>query len=47
MAIAAEGLAGAAREFGNGRDDNCANLACYAAFQAAIAALELAGIRSL
>lgn len=41
---AAESLAGAVSEFGNGRYNNCANRTYYAAFQAAIAALDLAGV---
>lgn len=45
LAKAAESLAGAPSEFGNGRYNNVANRAYYAAFQAAIAALDLAGVR--
>jgi uncharacterized protein (UPF0332 family) len=44
LAKAAESLAGATSEFVNGRYDNVANRAYYAALQAAIAALDLAGI---
>lgn len=43
---AARSLAGAESEFTNGRFDNCANRCYYASFQAAIAALLRAGIRS-
>jgi uncharacterized protein (UPF0332 family) len=39
-------LAGAESEAANGRYDNCANRAYYACFQAAVAALLRAGIRS-
>jgi uncharacterized protein (UPF0332 family) len=42
---AAESLAGAESELANGRYNNCANRCYYACFQAAIAALEQAGIR--
>lgn len=41
----AESLAGAEREFADGRYNNCANRCYYAAFQAAILALLRAGIR--
>lgn len=44
LAKAAESLAGATSEYVNGRYNNVANRAYYAAFQAAIAALDLAGI---
>lgn len=40
-----ESLAGAASEFDNGRYNNAANRAYCACFQAAIAALNLAGVR--
>lgn len=46
LAKAAESLAGATSELVNGRYNNVANRAYYAAFQAAIAALDLAGIRA-
>jgi uncharacterized protein (UPF0332 family) len=39
-----ESLAGAESEFANGRYDNCANRCYYACFQAAVAALQKAGI---
>jgi uncharacterized protein (UPF0332 family) len=42
---AQEGLAGAQSEFVNGRYNNCANRCYYACFQAAIHALEQAGIQ--
>ncbi|HET8626123.1 MAG TPA: HEPN domain-containing protein [Thermomicrobiales bacterium] len=42
---AEESLAGAASELTNGRYNNAANRAYYACFQAAVAALDLAGIR--
>ena len=42
---AREALAGAESEFVNGRYNNCANRCYYAAFQAAIHALQRAGIR--
>ena len=45
LAKARQSLAGAASEFINGRYDNTANRAYYASFQAAIAALDVAGIR--
>jgi uncharacterized protein (UPF0332 family) len=41
-----ECLAGASSELANGRYNNVANRCYYACFQAAIAALDLAGIRS-
>lgn len=44
LAKAAKSLAGATSEYVNGRYNNVANRAYYAAFQAAIAALDLAGI---
>lgn len=44
LAKAAESLAGATSEYVNGRYNNLANRAYCAAFQAAIAALDLAGI---
>lgn len=44
LAKAAESLAGASSAFANGRYNNATNRAYYAAFQAAIAALDLAGI---
>lgn len=44
LAKARESLAGAASEIANGRYNNGANRAYYAAFQAAIAALDLAGV---
>lgn len=44
LAKARESLAGATSELANGRANNTANRAYYAAFQAAIAALDLAGI---
>lgn len=43
---ARESLAGAASEFEEGRFNNCANRAYYAAFQAAIATLVHEGIQS-
>lgn len=42
---ALESLAGAESEFVNGRYNNCANRCYYACFQAAIVALQRAGIR--
>jgi hypothetical protein len=42
---ARESLAGADSEFAQGRYDNCANRCYYACFQAAIWALDRAGIR--
>jgi len=42
---AIESLAGAESEFANRRYNNCANRCYYAMFQAAIAALMIAGIR--
>lgn len=42
---ARECLAGAQSEFANGRFNNCANRCYYACFQAAVAALEIHGIR--
>lgn len=45
LAKAQESLAGAASEFGNARYNNAANRAYYGAFQAAVAALDLAGVR--
>lgn len=42
---ARESLAGATSEFSNGRYNNATNRAYYAAFQAAIAALDVAGVR--
>lgn len=42
---AEESLAGALSEFDNGRYNNVANRAYYACFQAAVAALDQAGIR--
>ena len=42
---AQESLAGAQSEFVNGRYNNCANRCYYACFQAAIHALEQAGIQ--
>ena len=42
---AIEGLAGAESEYANNRYNNCANRCYYAMFQAAIAALIVAGIR--
>lgn len=42
---ALESLAGAESEFVNGRYNNSANRCYYAAFQAAIAALQRAGVR--
>lgn len=44
---AQESLAGAVSEFEAGRYNNAANRSYYACFQAAIAALDLAGIRPL
>jgi uncharacterized protein (UPF0332 family) len=41
---AQESLAGAESEFANGRYNNCANRCYYACFQAAIAALNRAGV---
>ena len=43
---AIESLAGAESEFANRRYNNCANRCYYAMFQAAIAALIVAGVRS-
>lgn len=45
LSKAHESLAGVTSELANGRDNNAANRAYYACFQAAIAALDLAGIR--
>src|SRR5689334_10073233 len=45
LAKAQESLAGAASELINGRSDNTANRSYYAAFQAAVAALDLAGVQ--
>jgi uncharacterized protein (UPF0332 family) len=42
---ARESLAGAESEYGNRRHHNCANRCYYVCFQAAIAALLLAGVR--
>ncbi|MCL4544836.1 MAG: HEPN domain-containing protein [Chloroflexi bacterium] len=42
---ATESFAGAQSEFVNGRFNNCANRCYYACFQAAIAALDKAGIQ--
>ncbi len=42
---ARESLAGADSEYANGRYNNSANRAYYACFQAAIAALLVAGVR--
>ncbi len=42
---ARESLAGAENEFDNGRYNNATNRAYYACYQAAIAALDLAGVR--
>ena len=42
---AEESLAGAESEFANGRYNNCANRCYYSSFQAAIAALALAGVQ--
>ncbi len=42
---ATESLAGAQLEFDNGWYNNCANRCYYACFQAAVAALQRAGIR--
>jgi uncharacterized protein (UPF0332 family) len=42
---AQESLAGAESEFANGRYNNCANRCYYACFQAAVTALERAGVR--
>lgn len=44
LAKALESLAGAESEFANGRYHNCANRCYYACFQAAISALQRAGI---
>ncbi|MGH2532915.1 MAG: HEPN domain-containing protein [Thermomicrobiales bacterium] len=44
LSKAQESLDGAASEFSNGRYNNCANRCYYACFQAAVAALDLAGI---
>ncbi len=43
---ALESLAGAQSEHANARFNNCANRACYACFQTAIAALLWEGIRA-
>src|SRR3712207_6276906 len=43
---ALESLAGAELEFANGWHNNCANRCYYASFQAAIAALQHAGIQT-
>lgn len=45
LSKARESLDGAASELANGRYNNCANRCYYACFQAAVAALDLAGIR--
>lgn len=45
LAKARECLSGAASELGNGRYNNCANRCYYACFHAAIAVLDLAGVR--
>jgi len=45
LAKARESFLGAESEFANGRYNNCVNRAYYATFQAAIAALQRAGIR--
>jgi uncharacterized protein (UPF0332 family) len=45
MTKARESLAGAASEYDQGRFNNCANRAYYAAFQAAISALLRDGLR--
>ena len=42
---AQESVAGAQRELADGRNNNCANRAYYACFQAAVHALMAAGIR--
>jgi uncharacterized protein (UPF0332 family) len=42
---ARESLAGATSELANGRHNNAANRSYYACFQAAIAALDVAGVR--
>lgn len=44
LAKARESLAGAGSEFINGRYNNAANRSYYACFQAAIAALDIAGV---
>ena len=44
FAKAEESLAGAVSEYVNGRYNNCANRACYACFQAAVAALVCEGV---
>ncbi|MGH2559361.1 MAG: HEPN domain-containing protein [Thermomicrobiales bacterium] len=44
LSKAQESLEGAASEFSNGRYNNCANRCYYACFQAAVAALDMAGI---
>lgn len=44
LAKARESLEGTASELANGRHNNAANRSYYASFQAAIAALDLAGI---
>lgn len=46
LARAEESLAGAQSEFDNARYNNSANRAYFACFHAAIAALDLAGVRS-
>lgn len=46
LAKAVESLAGAESEFTAGRYNNCANRCYYACFQAAVAALSVAGIQS-
>jgi uncharacterized protein (UPF0332 family) len=45
LAKAEESLLGAESEFANGRYNNCANRCYYSCFQAAIHALQQAGIR--
>ena len=45
LAKTEESLAGAEREFADGRYNNCANRSYYACFQAAITALIYAGIQ--
>ncbi len=47
LSKAVESLAGAELEFSSGWYNNCANRCYYACFQAAIAALQRAGIRPL
>lgn len=44
LARVAESLAGAEGEYANGRYNNCANRCYYASFQAAVVALDIAGI---